>query len=81
VNCLGESCYYFRRKNITNKFFTYKTIENSNEEYAYVLDFLPNGHPDDTRPMYPKKPIFKGVGEKNFVFLEMIPKNTQRVAR
>ncbi len=44
------------------------------EEIAYVLDYLPYGHPDDKRPMYQKKPLVQGVGEKHFVLMEMIPK-------
>lgn len=44
------------------------------EEVAYILDYLPYGHPDDKRPMYQKKPLVQGVGEKHFVLMEMIPK-------
>ncbi|NJD75875.1 MAG: DUF655 domain-containing protein [Candidatus Methanoperedens sp.] len=44
------------------------------EEYAYILDYLPYGRSDDNRPMYQKKPLAQGVGEKHFVLMEMIPK-------
>jgi putative nucleotide binding protein len=44
------------------------------EDNAYVLDYLPYGRSDDTRPMYQKKPLVQGVGEKHFVLMEMIPK-------
>ncbi|HEY9245910.1 MAG TPA: DUF655 domain-containing protein [Candidatus Methanoperedens sp.] len=44
------------------------------EEYAYVLDYLPYGRPDDNRPMYQKKPLAQGIGETHFVLMEMIPK-------
>ncbi len=44
------------------------------EEFAYILDYLPYGRPDDTRPMYQKKPLVQGVGEKYFVLMEMMPK-------
>lgn len=44
------------------------------EDGAYVLDYLPYGRSDDTRPMYQKKPLVQGVGEKYFVLMEMIPK-------
>lgn len=44
------------------------------EDVAYVLDYLPYGRSDDTRPMYQKKPLAQGVGEKHFVLMEMIPK-------
>lgn len=44
------------------------------EDVAYVLDYLPYGRSDDTRPMYQKKPLAQGIGEKHFVLMEMIPK-------
>lgn len=44
------------------------------ENFAYVLDYLPYGRSDDTRPMYQKKPLVQGVGEKHFVLMEMTPK-------
>ncbi len=44
------------------------------EEVAYILDYLPYGRSDDPRPMYQKKPLVQGVGEKHFVLMEMIPK-------
>ncbi len=44
------------------------------EEFAYVLDYLPYGRPDDPRPIYQKKPLIQGIGEKYFVLMEMIPK-------
>lgn len=44
------------------------------EDVAYILDYLPYGRSDDTRPMYRKKPLAQGVGEKHFVLMEMIPK-------
>jgi putative nucleotide binding protein len=50
-----------------------KKVEKEN--YAYVLDYLPYGRSDDTRPMYQKKPLVQGVGEKLFVLMEMIPKD------
>lgn len=44
------------------------------EEYVWILDLLPYGYPNDTRPVYQKKPIIHSVGEKHFVLLELIPK-------
>jgi putative nucleotide binding protein len=44
------------------------------EDVAYILDYLHYGRSDDTRPMYQKKPLVQGVGEKHFVLMEMIPK-------
>lgn len=44
------------------------------EEWAWVLDYLPYGHPDDTRPSYQKRPTALGVGEKNLALIEMVPR-------
>lgn len=44
------------------------------EEYAIVLDFLPNGHPMDTKPGYLKTPIAQALGRDHFVLLELVPK-------
>jgi putative nucleotide binding protein len=44
------------------------------EDIAYILDYLPYGRSDDSRPMYQKKPLVQGVGEKHFVLMEMAPK-------
>lgn len=41
------------------------------EEHAYILDYLPTGRPDDPRK---KDAVAYGVGEKNFVVLEIVPK-------
>ncbi len=44
------------------------------EKFAYILDYLPYGRTDDNRPMYQKKPLAQGIGEKHFVLMEMITK-------
>ena len=44
------------------------------EEYAIVLDFLPNGYPFDSRPGYMKTPIVQTIGKTYFVLLELVPK-------
>ena len=44
------------------------------EEYAVVLDFLPNGHPFDVKPGYLKTPIVQAIGRDHFVLLEVVPK-------
>ena len=44
------------------------------EEYAIVLDFLPNGYPFDRRPMHVKTSIAQAIGKENLVLLELIPK-------
>ena len=35
------------------------------EDYAIVLDFLPNGYPSDTRPMHMKTPIAQAIGKEH----------------
>ncbi|UCH89156.1 MAG: DUF655 domain-containing protein [Thermoplasmata archaeon] len=42
------------------------------EDYAYVLDYLPQGHPDNKR--FKREPIAFGLGESGFKILELIPK-------
>jgi putative nucleotide binding protein len=44
------------------------------EEFAYILDYLPYGRTDDNRPMYQKKPLAQGIGEKHFVLMEIMTK-------
>lgn len=43
------------------------------EEVARVLDYLPYGRAPDSRS-YQKQPLVQGVGEANFVLMEMTPK-------
>jgi putative nucleotide binding protein len=45
------------------------------EEYAWVLDYLPYGSPDDSRPVYKKRPVVHAIGEKKFVLIEAVPKS------
>ncbi len=47
---------------------------SSKEEKAIVLDFLPNGYPFDSRPMYRKNAIVQALGLEHFTLLEMVPK-------
>ncbi len=45
------------------------------EDYAVVLDFMPNGNPMDTHhPSHKNRPIAQGVGTKFFTLLEFHPK-------
>jgi putative nucleotide binding protein len=44
------------------------------EEFAMVLDFLPNGYSNDDRPMFKKTPIVQALGKNNFTLLELVPK-------
>jgi putative nucleotide binding protein len=48
--------------------------ETPKEEYAVVLDFLPNGYSNDDRPMFKKTPIVQAIGKTNFTLLELVPK-------
>ncbi len=48
--------------------------QKTREEYAIVLDFLPNGYPFDSRPGYMKTPIVQAIGKTYFVLLELVPK-------
>jgi len=47
------------------------------ENYAYVLDFLPYGYPEENIPIHQRKPIAQGFGEKQFVLMEMVVKRDQ----
>lgn len=40
------------------------------EEYAIILEYLPNGYPLEGRMM----PIAQAIGEKNLVLLELVPR-------
>lgn len=44
------------------------------EDYAIVLDFLPNGYPFDKRPSHKKTPIVQAIGKEHFTLLELVPK-------
>ncbi|MBP2172746.1 DUF655 domain-containing protein [Methanococcus voltae] len=50
---------------------TRKNYRREFEDYAYVLDFLPYGRCEDTRPDYKKKGLVQAFGEKNFVLMEL----------
>lgn len=41
------------------------------EDYAYILDYLPSGRPDERNR---RGPLAYAVGEEDFVLLELIPK-------
>ena len=44
------------------------------EEFAVVLDYLPNGYAFDPRPSYKKSAIVQAIGTKHFILLELVPK-------
>ncbi len=47
------------------------------EDYAYILDFLIQGHPD-TRT-FKREPIAYGLGDNEFKLLELVPKPKARL--
>jgi len=47
---------------------------STKEEWAIVLDFLPNGYADDSRPFHKKTPIVQAIGKEKFSLLELVPK-------
>jgi len=49
-------------------------LKKVKEEYAIVLDFLPNGYPFDKRPIHKKTPIAQAIGIDHFTLLELVPK-------
>jgi putative nucleotide binding protein len=49
-------------------------LEKNRETSALVLDYLPYGHPEDSRPVYQKKPLIHAIGEHKFVLMELSPK-------
>lgn len=44
------------------------------EERAIVLDFLPNGYPDDLTPSHRKSPIIQAIGKEHLTLLELTAK-------
>jgi len=44
------------------------------EDYAYILDFLPQGMPDDRR--FKREPVSYAIGEEKFKLFELTPKPT-----
>ncbi|HHD16152.1 MAG TPA: DUF655 domain-containing protein [Euryarchaeota archaeon] len=42
------------------------------EDYAYILDYLPQGHPE--RKTFKREPVAYGLGETEFKLLELSPK-------
>ncbi len=44
------------------------------DDYAIVLDFLPNGYPFDNRPMHRKTAVVQAIGKVSFAILELVPR-------
>ncbi len=49
-------------------------MNRGKEEYAIILDFLPNGYPFDRSPAHKKTPIAQAIGKAHFSLLELVPK-------
>lgn len=52
---------------------------DTKEQYAYILDFLPTGHVEDTRPIHLRKPLAQALGVEFFILLELSVKEGARV--
>jgi len=70
----GETGMRDRRYERTGRVGRGTEVEKKRETYARVLDYLPYGHHEDTRPVYQKKPLVHAIGESKFVLMELSPK-------
>lgn len=43
------------------------------KETIIVLDYLPNGHPLDPRPLHLREPLIQGIVKETLVLLEVVP--------
>ncbi len=43
------------------------------EDYGFVLDFLPEGHPEEDKPPRFREPVSQILGEEYFTLLEVVP--------
>lgn len=48
-------------------------VEKKYEDRGIVLDFLPQGHPNDPRPIHLRDPITQILGDTFFTMLELVP--------
>ena len=49
-------------------------MEKRYEDRGIVLDFLPQGNPNDPRPIHLREPVAQIVGDTFFTLLEVVPK-------
>jgi putative nucleotide binding protein len=49
------------------------------EQFAYILDFMPTGYAEDTRPIHLRKPLAQALGSDFFILLELSVKEEARV--
>ena len=50
-------------------------MEKQKEEYAIILEYLPNGYPLEGKMM----PIAQAIGEDNLVLLELVPRKDVKI--
>lgn len=48
-------------------------VDKKYEDRGIVLDFLPEGHPNDPRPIHLREPIAQILGDTFFTMLEIVP--------
>jgi putative nucleotide binding protein len=44
------------------------------EEYAIVLDYLPQGHHGNEKPVYKREPVAYAIGEEFLTLIELVPR-------
>jgi putative nucleotide binding protein len=50
-----------------------RSLNKKYEEHGIVLDFLPQGHPEDRRPIHLREPVAQILGDTFFTLLEVVP--------
>jgi len=50
------------------------------EDYGYVLDFLPEGRPEEQKPAQYREPITQVLGEEYLTLLEAVPKEGETLS-
>ncbi|WNY26727.1 DUF655 domain-containing protein [Methanolapillus ohkumae] len=50
-----------------------KPESGEREEWVWILDYLPYGKEEDTRPVYMKKPLIQALGNSKFILFDLIP--------
>jgi putative nucleotide binding protein len=47
------------------------------EEFAYILDFMPQGNPFDKHPEHRRTPIAQAIGDKYFTLMELVTRENE----
>lgn len=50
------------------------------EDYGYILDFLPEGHPEESKPPKYREPIAQILGEEYLTLLEVVPRENVKLS-